>query len=78
MTKEEKQLIDKVIPELLNHLELLGEAINFSKTFLTPEQLIQLQEFIESKRLSSEKSVELIEDMEKLEELLEKVDNEQN
>lgn len=70
MTKEEKQLVNKVISDLLDSLEISGKVINFSKAFLTPEQLIQLEEFIESERFSNEKSVELIENMEKLETLI--------
>ena len=77
MTKEEQVLIDKVLSGLMGHLELTTSILEFNKTILTKEQEVKLQEFIDSK-VDVNKGIDLVKDMEKLEELLEQVDNEQN
>jgi short-subunit dehydrogenase involved in D-alanine esterification of teichoic acids len=77
MTKEEQVLIDRVLSGLMGHLELTSSILEFNKTILTKEQEIKLQEFIDSK-VDVNKGVDLVKDMEKLEELLEQVDNEQD
>lgn len=77
MTKEEQVLIDRVLSGLMGHLELTCSILEFNKTILTKEQEVKLQEFIDSK-VDVNKGIDLVKDMEKLEELLEQVDNEQN
>ena len=77
MTKEEQVLIDKVVSGLMEHLELTPSILEFNKTILNKEQEVKLQEFIDSK-VDIIKGMDLVKDMEKLEELLEQVENEQN
>lgn len=77
MTKEEQVLIDKVLSGLMEHLELTASILEFNKTILNKEQEVKLQEFIDSK-VDIIKGMDLVKDMEKLEELLEQVENEQN
>ena len=76
MTKEEQVLIDRVLSGLMGHLELTTSILEFNKTILTKEQDIKLQEFINSK-VDVNKGMDLVQNMEKLEELLEQVDDTQ-
>ncbi len=76
MTKEEQVLIDRVLSGLMGHLELTTSILEFNKTILTKEQEVKLQEFIDSK-VDVNKGIDLVKDMEKLEELLEQVDDKQ-